>query len=161
MAEIAKFIFLKNFNADLLDQEVSALTLSVPIDRPHLAGFDVSNNRARQPASAPLRITKKVEMGVLTEDFADPGEVRITSEDPISAADSTAITGALTAHDARQLSVEQVRSDKDDTEFPRALNLLSRANWDALNNPAKTEALRRICQLLLRGNHTREIDVDD
>ena len=162
--EIEKFSFIKNFNRDLIAEQVAVLALSQPVSSPHLAGFVSLTRRVLQPATDPVPIN--TNKGTVT-DSADPGEIRLNVETALSDPDRTLLSNAFTTHDSTQSSIEQQREDKDEIGFPLLLEDLERTSWEAVPgnqqaiNAAHIEILRRAVQFLLRGNETDNVDTDD
>ncbi len=159
-----KFIELKNFNRDLLGEELAALVLAEPISDPHLAGFVKLTARTVEPAPSLVAIV--TNKGIVT-DSAEPGEIRINVETALAGADLTTLAAAFAVHDSTQLSTEQQRADKDETGLPLLLEDLERAKWDAVPgnqqvvNSAHIETLRRAVQFLFRDHSSANIDTDD
>lgn len=106
---IQKFIKIKDFNTQLMAEEVQALSPAIPSFQQSFPGFDQSGGQATPIADATRVISRN---GSTILDTADRGEVRYETRDPLTGAEVTAIDGALDAHDATGRSTEQANSDR-------------------------------------------------
>ncbi len=158
MAEVKK-IRLSDINPGRLTEELVA-AVSVPINAAY-HGFEQVTRRLFTVRGEPNLVTRRKDQDGLFEDFADPGEMRLRTEAPLSVADDAAADAAIAAHDETQLSVAQQREDKDASQLEATARMLQRANWDALSNAERLEGLRRSCMLLFREQHFDDLDTDD
>ena len=100
----------KNFNRDLLREELSGLQLETL----QLAGFKRKGRFEGQPSTAPRRVSRvRQPDGTYIEDFAQPGELRFI----FTVAPGAALDLILAAHDATQRTTEQTRIDQDETDL--------------------------------------------
>lgn len=112
---VQKYIKLKDFNPQLLKEELDALTL--PARSPDwFAGFDRAANpeHATPMSEASRQVGKRNVKGETPTppDFADKGEIRITTRNPLTAAEVTAVDDALDSHVASGRSTNQQKEDQ-------------------------------------------------
>jgi len=104
---VIKITQLKDFNPGRFQEEMEAAALLL---RTHFAGFDEVNRRLVAPTSVPKLITRRETRTELFEDFAQPGEVRFSTDE----SNRTALETLLDAHVATAQSQEQDDEDIDD-----------------------------------------------
>jgi hypothetical protein len=104
---------LKNFNRDLLFEELQASAL--PFIAVHLYGFDrlgfIAVPRAEQ------RLITGDGNNPQNNDYAQPGELRFEVTTALTGAESTTLDGLLAAHDSTQRTAEQQRLDQDTNDM--------------------------------------------
>lgn len=125
------------------------------------AGLERSTRRLMIRFTENREIGRNKDSTGLVIDTADPGELRFTTEVPLTGPQDTELDGVVAGHDPALLTIEQQREDKDAAVIVQITFNLQRANWDALNNAQQRETLRRSCQLLFRNNIVRAFDTND
>jgi len=108
MAEM-KVVELKNFNRDLLREELTASAL--PFVSVALAGFERINQFVGAPTSEPRLVFKDGVRNI--EDFAEPGELRFEFVTALTASEEVGLGSLLLAHDSTQRTVKQQRQERD------------------------------------------------
>ena len=111
---IQKYTKIRDFNTQLMAEEVQALSPAIPAFQQSFPGFDQSGGQATPIADASRVISRN---GSTILDTAVRGEVRYETRDPLTAAEVTAIDGALDAHDETGRSTEQANSDRIQTDL--------------------------------------------
>lgn len=135
---------LKNFNRDLLTEELAASVL--PFESLFLAGFEKLNPFVGTPTAAPRLISRDGVSGV--EDFADPGEIRFVFTSALTVPQGAILDGLLNSHDATQHTTDQDNQQQDETD----LTILEAAwpNWTTFTPTQKDDFLRRLSRVVLR-----------
>jgi hypothetical protein len=110
-----KFTKVKDFNPELLKEEVNALSPPFPAREIWHAGFDPSTT-SRDQVVPIAGATKQVGRNGDVIDTAVKGEIRVTTRNPLTAAQNAAIDGAFDAHvatgkSANQLEQERIQAD--------------------------------------------------
>ncbi len=136
-------IFLKNFNGDLLKEQLAGSVLPFA-GVVNFYGFERISLFVGAPRTEIYRISYREIDGVVTEDFAAPGELRMEFSFVLTAAEDTGLDTLLTAHDATQRTAEQTRRLQDETDLDTLI--LQHPNVDGMNNVQ----LRNYVQLLAR-----------
>lgn len=105
-----KYIKIKDFNPQLLTEEVQAL--AVPAFQQSLPGFDQSATDRNHvtPIVDATRVISRNGSTIL--DTADRGEVRYETRNPLTPAEVTLIDGALDAHVATGKSTQQLNDER-------------------------------------------------
>lgn len=138
-------------NVDRLLEELA--TLTIPPAGFGIAGYHRLDDRRYEANTAPTVIGQRSENGVVTEDIAQPGELRFRYAVALSAPQDAALVGALAAHNATQTSGEQQRQDLDEQEITGLLQDfqdLASAPFALLNNAQRFELLRRVLRRQIR-----------
>ena len=104
---------LKNFNPDLLEEELAASAL--PFVSVFLAGFVQQGRFALKPSPNPRQISRDRVSG--TVDLADPGELRFEFTVALTFPEGVVLDGLLRAHDSTQRTAEQLRQNEDVTDL--------------------------------------------
>jgi hypothetical protein len=118
MTAVEKYTKIKDFNPQLLGEEIDALTSpTIPAREQWLAGFERSptNSDHATPISEASKVVGKRRVKGETPtppDIAVKGELRFTTRNPLTAAMVTAVDGALDAHVASGRSTEQQKEDQ-------------------------------------------------
>lgn len=135
----------KPLNLDRLADELAPLrAITTRVD---WYGFERQDARTMVPIPARRKVGEA--NGVL--DFADPGEIRFHLTRDLTAQEEAALDAALAAHDAKALSAEQVREDRDESDLDQLLAGLANfdtflANFDNAGNVNQLKAaLRPFC----------------
>jgi hypothetical protein len=147
---------VKNFNPDLFMQELKATILNSVFSGISWAGFEASpGGRRYTPIASPRKIGERNEGGVITEDWADPGEMRFHALGALSGAEDTALDTVISAHDATSLTVEQQRKDTDDADFQTLKTAY--VDWDTLTAAQRWAATRIMARLVLREGRSETV----
>lgn len=114
---VQKYIKLKDFNPQLFQEQLDALTSpSIPARQQWFAGFVRASNPEHatpQPEASRQVGKRKVKGETPTPpDFADKGEIRITTRNVLTAAQVTAVDDAMDSHVASGRSTNQQREDQ-------------------------------------------------
>jgi len=137
----------KSINKDRLQEEVTGSGIAARISP---VGFVTISRRRMDPAPAPKLVAETFDGTTRTQDFADPGEIRIDSEIALTVAEETTLDGVFAAHDFTQLSVGQVAEDQDNTDLTALKPKLEQ--WDTLSTDEKLAELKKVLRLVLREN---------
>ncbi len=109
-------IVLKNFNRDLLIEELSASAL--PFILANLYGFERINRFVGAPRTEARAIV--TDHGVVT-DQAEPGEIRFEFATDLTTAEDAALDALLASHNSTQRTAEQNRETKDESDVDFAI----------------------------------------
>ncbi len=138
---------LKNFNRDLLREELTASAL--PYESLHLAGFIRLNQAVGTPAPADVVITRKRETdGSYTEDLAAPGEIRFVFTTALTGAEGTALDALLTAHDSTDRTQEQNRQIQDNDDVDTLV--AQYANYDSFTDAQFKQYVKLLARVAIR-----------
>ena len=118
MAVVVK-TFEKVFNSAKLQEELQAALVGP--QGITWAGFDRLDDRRYQPAPGPRVISRVTINGVVTEDIAQPGELRFVYENELTPEEDGVLDGVLGAHDAALLTLLQQEEDQDAVDFDELL----------------------------------------
>ena len=145
---------LKNFNRDLLIEELAASAL--PFIQADFSGF----KRIDQYVGAPviesrLILRKRNNDGTYLEDFAQPGEIRFEFSTALTAAEATALDSLLSAHDATQFTTEQTRENQDITDMDTLVD--NYPNFDSFNNAQFRKFVKTLARVVIREHRTPPI----
>ena len=142
---------LKNFNRDLLIEELAASSL--PFIAANLYGFERINRFVGAPAAEPRLITRDGVAG--TEDFAQPGEIRFEFTTSLTVAEGTTLDNLLTGHDATQFTDEQQRQNKDETDLDALI--ANYPDYDSFNNQQRNKFIKTLARVVIRERRTAPI----
>lgn len=162
MAALVKIVG-KDFNPDRLREDLEGAGFAGLLTGQGWAGFARISRRRYTPNAGPRIVGRTVINGAVSEDTAQPGELRFQSSRDLTPAEDAALDAALAAHDANMLSAEQVREDQDETDLTallqtdRATYIAHLQNWSGYGNAQKFAAAEdmfrivgKILRLLLR-----------
>jgi len=144
MAEVVK-IADKDINLSLLTEELAATI--VPAYGLLLAGFTFSRSSGfyEPNGRATIISTRSDGQGGTINDIAAIGELRFEFRSALTAAEDTALDGALTAHTATTKTNEQQNEAQDDIDAAQLL--VDYGNWDgmtAVQRDATTKIMLRL-----------------
>lgn len=109
---------VKNFNGDLLSEQVAALlTVAVFSGQVKWAGFHRLTDRVYEPNAGVQEIGRHSANGQTTIDTAQPGELRFTCSRDLTSQEDTDLDAILTAHNSANLTAEQTRQDQDEADL--------------------------------------------
>jgi len=110
---VEKYTKVRDFNPQLLLEEVEAISPPIPAFQQSFPGFDRAAEPNRHLATPMAESTRPVAIrnGVPT-DVAVKGEVRYETRNPLTVAQVTAIDTALDAHDETGDSTEQANQKR-------------------------------------------------
>ena len=137
---------LKDVNPGLANEELAAIQ---PGLHGTLKGFDQVGPRQAQPAPSTKKIGQTVSNGVLTEFFAEPGELVVMSLTSLSPAEETQMDATLAAHDWTQRSQAQILDDQDEADYDTLLQAYG--VWGSLTDAQFKGAMK----IFLRVVHRR------
>jgi len=142
---------LKNFNRDLLTEELSASPL--PFLKAHPYGFDRINRYEGAPRTED-RIVSRVRQpdGSYVEDRAAPGEIRFEFSSALRAAQDTQLDNLIAAHDSTQRTAEQNREGRDEADMDWLI--ANYPNVDTLNNAQLCRFVKRLARVVIRERRT-------
>ncbi len=145
-------IVLKNFNRDLLIEELAASAL--PFITANLYGFERLNRFVGAPASAP-RLISGDGNNPANNDFAQPGEIRFEFTTALTIPEGTALDNLLTAHDSTQRTNEQQRQNQDQTDVDTLI--ANFPNFDRFSNAQFRAFVKLLARVVLRDRRTPPI----
>jgi hypothetical protein len=119
-------VLLKNFNTDLLFEQLAGL----PISGITWIGFVPLDTDRYMPG------------------LVNSGEMDLSSTRPLSTDEESQLDSILLLHNATQRTAEQTRRVQDDSDLDRLT--LDFSNWGTLTQQEKLEALRKTVRVLLR-----------
>ncbi len=147
-------IVLKNFNRDLLIEEISASAL--PFVLLELSGFERINRFVGTPTTEPRQVSRiRQPDGTYDVDLAEPGEIRFQFTTALTTVEGTSLDGFLTAHDARQRTAEQQRINQDDADLDTLV--ANFPNFDSFNNQQFRSFVKVLARSYIRENRTPPI----
>ena len=144
---------LKDFNRDLLGEELSASVL--PFESAFLAGFVRKGNSrfVGEPAPGPKVITEDKVAG--TVDEAQPGEIRFEFTTALTVAQGAILDGLLNSHDSTARTDDQLRQNQDvadyvalETQFP---------NIDTMTDAQFRSYVSTLARVVIRENRNAAI----
>lgn len=147
MAQLVRIV-LKPLNRSRLSDELQTALGAGVLTGMSLAGFVRITARQNDPAPARRVVGDAYDGTTRVYDFADPGELRLTTGRDLLPAEVTTLDAALAAHLHTVLSAEQVREDQDLVD--RGALLTAYTNWATLTATERTAALRLLLRLVVR-----------
>lgn len=144
-------IALKNFNVSLVMESLRATYGTVPdgvtpvIASVGFAGFDRLDERVRTPKAIRTEVGYSSNTGA---DFADPGELRISTSRDLTQAEEISLDAVLLSHVSTSLTAEQVRQDQDEADWTQMI--ADFPNWDTANTVQRMNMLKRAIRLIIR-----------
>lgn len=143
---------LKNFNRDLLIEEITA---ALPLVSLQLSGFERISEFIGAPATEPkLVLRRRNPDGTYFEDFAQPGELRFDFSPDLTPAEDTILDGILSDHDSTGLTAEQTRRNQDTSDLDSLE--LNYPNYDAFNNTQRNNFLKTLARVVIRDARNSE-----
>ena len=145
MADVTKTV-VKDFNLPLLTEEIAATV--VPAYGLMLAGFDRGAPGFYTAFSAAKVIGTISDSTGVTEDIAQPGELRFEFRNPLTGPEDTALDAALAAHNATVRTAEQIRKAQDGTDATQLL--ADYPNYAAMTAAQKNAVNEMMLRLVVR-----------
>ena len=140
---------LKNFNRDLLNEELVASAL--PFLQVELSGFERINQFVGAPTTEPRLISRRLVDPVnktYVEDFAQPGELRFEFSIALSGPEGAMLDSLLTAHDVTQRTAEQQRVRQEETDLDTLI--VQFPNVQTMNNSQLRQYVKLLARVYLR-----------
>lgn len=134
----------KNFNRDLLTEELSASAL--PFVSAFLAGFDRLNQFVGTPSAAPKLIAKDGVAG--TSDFAQPGEIRFEFLTALTVPQGAILDALLNSHDSTNQTDEQTRGNQDQSDMDTLV--ANFPNFDSFTNAQFRSFVKLLARVVIR-----------
>jgi len=122
-----------------------------------MAGFHKLNVAVFEPNAGTQVISSSTVGGVVTENTAEPGELRFRTDDVIDGATDTAIDAVLTAHDFTIKTAEQDRQDTDSAQVIQLKDDFN--NWDGMDATQRDVVTKRMLRSLVRLIMSRDADI--
>ncbi len=145
---------LKNFNRDLLTEELSASALS--FIQLELSGFERINRFVGAPTTEPRQVSRiRQPDGSYVTDFAQPGEIRFEFSAALTAVQGPALDGLLAVHDATQRTSEQQRIKQDNADLDALI--ANFPNFDGFNNAQFRNFVKVLARSYIRERRTVQI----
>lgn len=153
MVRVIKFMN-KDLNLGRLQEELEAVGFSE--SGLLLAGFENTGKEQYKPNAARKVIATQTRGDDVTEDSADPGELRFTLERELSVPQDDALNRVLVAHDATVLSKSQMNQDTDSIQVETLIS--NYENWATLTPSQLAENTKILTRMVAR-LHDRSNDL--
>ena len=153
MVRVIKFMN-KDLNLGRLQEELEAA--GFPETGLLLAGFERTGKEQYKPNAARKVISTQTSGGTVTEDFADPGELRFSFERELSIPQDEALGRVLANHDATMMSKSQINQDVDAIQVETLIS--NYENWATLT-PAQLSENTRLMTRMVARLHDRSNDL--
>ena len=149
-----KRVVLKDFNRDVLHQELTASPL--PFVDAQLSGFERVGPFVGVPRAEPKLVTRRrLPDGTYFEDWAPPGELRFEFSVELSVAEALALDDLLAAHTPTQRTTKQQRREQDETDLDMLITNFP--NWDSFTAAQRNNFLKALSRVVLRKARDAEI----